>query len=145
MDVCLQEFLQMYLVWYWTPFAENFRALLTNWGRDKMAYEIFKCTFLDETCCILIKKNISVKYVRKGPIDNNPAFVQIMAWRRKATSHSLTQWWPRLLTHICVSRPQWVKTRTPCWIVKRLLLGKRSLDNIVSSIPFIFSRGWYSF
>ena len=31
-------------------------------------------------CCILIK--FSLKYVRKGPIDNNPALVQIMAWRR---------------------------------------------------------------
>ena len=26
--------------------------------------------------------NISLKYVGKGPIDNNPALVQIMAWRQ---------------------------------------------------------------
>ena len=45
------------------------------------AEDIFKCIFFNEYCCILIK--ISLKFVRKGPIDNNPALVQIMAWRRR--------------------------------------------------------------
>ena len=44
------------------------------------ADDIFMCIFFNENCCILIK--FSLKYVRKGPIDNNPALVQIMAWRR---------------------------------------------------------------
>ena len=30
--------------------------------------------------CILIK--ISLKFVPKGPIDNNPALVEMMAWRQ---------------------------------------------------------------
>ena len=34
---------------------------------------IFKCIFVNEKFCILIK--ISMKFVRKGPIDNNPALV----------------------------------------------------------------------
>ena len=34
---------------------------------------IFICIFVNENFCILIK--ISLKFVRKGPIDNNPAFV----------------------------------------------------------------------
>ena len=42
-----------------------------------------------------------------GTIDNNSALVQTMAWR-KATSHYLNQWWPSSLTHICITRPQWV-------------------------------------
>ena len=37
-------------------------------------------SFVNENCCILIK--ISLKYVRKGPIYNNPVLVQIMAWRQ---------------------------------------------------------------
>ena len=41
---------------------------------------IFTCIFVNENWCILIK--FSLKYVRKGPIDNNPALVQIMAWRQ---------------------------------------------------------------
>ena len=41
---------------------------------------IFKCIFLNETVWISIK--ISLKFVPKVPIDNIPALVQVMAWRR---------------------------------------------------------------
>ena len=50
---------------------------------DKMAAiladAISKRIFLNEKLRILIE--ISLKYVLKGPIDNNPALVQIMAWQ----------------------------------------------------------------
>ena len=42
--------------------------------------DIFRCIFMKEKFCILTK--ISLKFVPKGPIDNNPALVKIMAWRR---------------------------------------------------------------
>ena len=42
--------------------------------------DIFRCIFVNEKICILIK--ISLKFVAKGPIDNNPALVEIMAWRQ---------------------------------------------------------------
>ena len=42
--------------------------------------DIFKCIFLNEHVWISIK--ISLKFVPKGPINNIPALVQIMAWRR---------------------------------------------------------------
>ena len=35
--------------------------------------DLFRHIFMNEKFCILIK--ISVKFVRKGPIDNNPALV----------------------------------------------------------------------
>ena len=41
---------------------------------------IFKWIFLHEIILILIK--ISLKFVPSGPINNIPALVQIMAWRR---------------------------------------------------------------
>ena len=41
---------------------------------------IFKCIFLNEEVWIAIK--ISLKFVRKSPVYNIPALVQIMAWRR---------------------------------------------------------------
>ena len=41
---------------------------------------IFKCIFLNRNVCILI--DISLKFVPEGKIDNIPALVQIMAWRR---------------------------------------------------------------
>ena len=42
--------------------------------------DIFKCNFLNENIWISIK--ISLKFVPGGPINNIPALVQIMAWRR---------------------------------------------------------------
>ena len=42
--------------------------------------ENLKCIFLNENDRILIQ--ISLKFVPRGPIDNNPALVQVMAWRR---------------------------------------------------------------
>ena len=44
------------------------------------AEDISKCIFLNEFVWIPIK--VSLKFVPKGPINNIPAMVQIMAWRR---------------------------------------------------------------
>ena len=44
------------------------------------ADNIFRCILTNDKLCILIK--ISLKFVPKGPIDNNQALVQIMAWRQ---------------------------------------------------------------
>ena len=74
------------------------------------ADDIFTCIFFNENCCSLMK--FSVKYVRKGPIDNNPALVQIMAWRRSGDKPLSEPIMVILLTHICVTRPQWVNTST---------------------------------
>ena len=68
---------------------------------------IFKCIFLNENAWIPIK--ISLKFVPQGPINNIPALVQIMAWRRPGDKPLSGLMMPRLPTHICVTRPQWVK------------------------------------
>ena len=69
--------------------------------------DIFNCIFLNENVCILIK--ISLKFVPKGPIINIPALVQIIAWHRPGDK-PLSEWMmASLLTHICGTRPQWVK------------------------------------
>ena len=44
------------------------------------ADDIFKCIFLNENAWISLK--ISLKFVRKVRINNIPALVRIMAWRR---------------------------------------------------------------
>ena len=48
--------------------------------RRHFADDIFKGIFLNENVWIPIK--ISLKFVPKGPINNIPALVQIVAWRR---------------------------------------------------------------
>ena len=42
--------------------------------------DIFKCISLNENACISLK--ISLKFVPNVQINNIPALVQIMAWRR---------------------------------------------------------------
>ena len=45
-----------------------------------LANDIFKCIFLHENDKIQI--HISLRFVSRSPIDNKPALVQVMAWRR---------------------------------------------------------------
>ena len=45
-----------------------------------LADDIFKGIFLNENVWISIE--ISLKFVPEGPINNIPALVEIMAWRR---------------------------------------------------------------
>ena len=68
--------------------------------------DIFKCIILNENVWILIK--ISLKFVPWGPINNKTVLIQTMAWCRpgdKALSETMMV---SLLTHICVTWPEWV-------------------------------------
>ena len=47
-----------------------------------------------------------LKCVPKAPINNIPALVQIMAWRRPGDKPLYEPMMVRLLRHICVTRPQ---------------------------------------
>ena len=87
--------------------GDSVKTLSPRQNERHFADDIFKCIFLNENIWISIK--ISLKFIPKCPINNIPALVSIMAWRRQATSHYLNQWWSSQLTHICVTRPQWVK------------------------------------
>ena len=81
--------------------------------------DIFKCIFLIKNIWISIK--ISLKFIPKGPIDNIPALIQIMAWHQPGDQPYQNHWWYRLVMHICISRPQCVN----------LSLGKLPLICIV--------------
>ena len=87
------------------PWSQLPNRALTHWGRDKMD-DIFKCIFFNENISILIQ--ISLKFVPKGPFDKNAALVQIMAWRRPGDKPLSEPMMVSLLTHKCVTRPQWV-------------------------------------
>ena len=71
------------------------------------ADDTFKCIFLNENAWILLK--ISLKFVPKVQINNIRALVLIMAWRRSGDKPLSEPMMVRLPTHICVTRPQWVK------------------------------------
>ena len=94
----------------------SFNTLRPRRNEQHFADDIFKRIFFYGNVWISIK--ISLKFVPKGPIYNIPALVQIMAWRRPGAK-PLSE--PRLElsepmmdslpTHICVTRPQWVKLK----------------------------------
>ena len=64
--------------------------------------------------------------------DDQSTLVRVMAWYRQATSHHLSQCWPRSLSPYGVTRPQWVNTiRTDCALyqdgVRLRKLGSQAL------------------
>ena len=70
------------------------------------ADDTFKRIFVNENVRILIE--ISLKFVPKDPMNNIPALVQVMAWRRPGDKPLSEAMMFCLPTHICVTRPQWV-------------------------------------
>ena len=76
-----------------------------------LADDILKCVFFNENAWIWLK--ISLKFVPMVRINNIPALVQLMAWRRSGDKPLSEPMMVSLLTHICVTRPQWVNTLRP--------------------------------
>ena len=72
--------------------------------------DIFKCIFLNENA--RISHNKWLKFVPKVQVNNISALIQIMAWRRSGDKPLSEPMVVSLLTHICVTRPQWVNTAT---------------------------------
>ena len=87
--------------------SHKFNTLRPRQNGRHFADDIFKCIFLNENIWIPIK--ISLKFVPKGPINNIPALVQIMVWRRSGDKPLSEPMLVSLPTYICVTRPQWVK------------------------------------
>ena len=92
--------------WHWVRFPTTFNTLGPRQHGRHFADDIFRCIFLNENVWIPIK--ISLKFVPKGPVNNIPALVQIMAWRRPGDKPSSEPMMVSSPTHICVARPQWV-------------------------------------
>ena len=96
--------------------------------------DTFKRIFLNENVRISI--TISLKFDPEGPINKIPALVQIMAWRRPGDKPLSEPMMVRLLTHIYVIRPQWVKTwHMPCLLSLIRAMGCRTLHGI-------YARAW---
>ena len=88
--------------------AGDLRRHLANYDVTVMADDIFKYIFLNGNVLFPIK--IALNIVSKGPINNIPALVQIMAWRRSGDKPlpepMVVSLLTHILTHICVTRPQ---------------------------------------
>ena len=65
---------------YFITYSLCFNTLRPRQNGRHFPDDIIKSIFLNENVWVSIK--ISLKFVPKGPINNIPALVQIMAWRR---------------------------------------------------------------
>ena len=69
---------------------------------------ILKRIFLSENIRISIKNSLNL--IPRGPINNIPALAQIMAWCLSGNKPLSEPMMVSFLMHLCVTRPQWVKT-----------------------------------
>ena len=56
-----------------------------------------------------ISCKITLRWMPLDLTDDISTLIQVMAWCRQATSHYLSNCWPRSLSPYGVNRPQWVK------------------------------------
>ena len=77
--------------------------------------EFWKYIFLNENAWISII--ISLKFVPKDPNNNMSALFQIMAWRRPGDKPLSEPMMVSLLTHICVTQPQWISVSSDMGIL----------------------------
>ena len=89
--------------------------------------DMLKWIFLNENVWNTIK--ISLKFAPTSPINNIPALVQIMAWRQPGAKPLFEPMMDSLLTHIWVTRPQWVK---PIFSVLLIYLFSKSIKILVT-------------
>ena len=88
-----------------------FKTLRLRQNEPNFPDGIFKWMFLIENVWISIK--MPLKFVPKGPINNIPALVQVMAWGRPGDKPLSEPMLVNSLIHICVTWPQWVKDKGP--------------------------------
>ena len=123
------------MAWHWTVSNPLLNTLRLRQKGRHFPDVIFKCIFLNDDVWILIK--ISLKFVPKGPINNVPALVQIMAWRRPGIKLLSEPVFVSLLTHICITQPQQSGTK-PNLVVKiwlpTLVTICNGLPKLVASI-----------
>ena len=132
-ELCTRGF---WLVWY-RVYTCIFNTLRSRQNGRHFADDIFKRIFLNENIWILTK--ISLKFVPKGSINNIPALVQMMAWRRPGDKPLS---WPMMVNlpmHICITQPQWVnvlgsqfisRSISPKYLQKTPLFGDSSLMTV---------------
>ena len=113
-----------------------FRVFLTHWGQDKwltFSGRYFKCTFLNESVWVSIK--ISLEIVPKGSINNIPALVQRMAWRRSGDNSLSDPMMVSILTHSFVTQSQWVNYQNTRYLLKVTFVIDKCRHSLAEGTP----------
>ena len=80
---------------------------LTHWPLGNFRYLIFQIISVIDGWGISCEH--ALRWMSLNLTDDKSTLVQVMAWCHQATSHYLSQCWPRSLSPNGVTRPQWVK------------------------------------
>ena len=102
--------------------------------------DIFQSIFMNKNVRISIKFSLTFSPI--GPINNIPALVQIMAWRRPGDKPLSEPMMVGLLTHICVTRPQWLKPPPKLWHEWIITPHKKRMDVINHSCLNLIKPKW---
>ena len=108
MEICTRHAFCCVLWWFghWGNFMTASMPLMQPYHIEAERAAIFQTTFLNTFSWIKMYK-FRLRYPN-GPINYIPALFQIMAWRRPGDKPLSEPMVVCLLTHICVTRPQWV-------------------------------------
>ena len=96
--------------------------------------------------CMWISINISLKFVPRGPINNIPTLVQVMAWSLQGDKPLSEPMMVRLPRHICVTGPQWVNCvigtffREILFEIQMLPIKEEALENTVCKLSVTLFR-----
>ena len=108
-------------------FCANINSLAPEKFEWNFRYVIFKWILVIDGWGISCE--IALIWMSLDFTDDQSTLVQVMARCRQATSHYLSQCWPRFLSPYGVTRPQWVNT----------------LNKMVSILQMAFSSAWFVF
>ena len=98
--LCFSE-LVIQILWY------AFNTLRPTQNGRHFRDAIFKCIFFNENVWICL--NILLKFVPKVKSNNITTLIQKVAWHRPGNKPLSEPMMASLLTHICVTLPQWVE------------------------------------
>ena len=96
----------------------NKDMMLTHWPLGIGGWDIF---------C-----KMALRWMSLDLFDDKSTLVQVMAWCCQATSHYLSQCWPRSMSPYGVTRPQWVNSLRP----SDAILHQRSMSTLAELITY---------
>ena len=102
----------------WDEYRE-FNTLSPGKFEWNFRHVIFKQILVIDGWCISCE--IALLWISQDFTDGQARLVQVMDWCRQATSHYLSQCWPRSLSPYGVTTPQWVKYSSQVQVMPLLM------------------------
>ena len=75
--------------------------------------------------------------------DVQSTLVQVMVWCQQATSHHLSQCWPKSMSQSGVTRPQWVCIENKIYHIYSYLSSSSTVETIICDISRFIIKCWH--